>query len=219
MAKVTGPLGSSEARGAVGGYVYNTWRGISTVRSRVKPITQFSPAQIALRTLAKNCTVAWQNISNPKRLAWQDYANIHPDPDWTGNSMRLSGYNWFVRSNVRRQLLGSAIIHTPPTIALTHLVTNLTGFSGASYLEISWTSEVHTFAEDLFVEIYLAGPHSAARNPTIRNAKRIGSTFYSEDIFSLTPSILGWYRLFIRPVHISGVVQGWIYTDVQLTSL
>ncbi len=93
MAVVTWPLSSGEARGRVGGLIYNTWRGRSYVKAHAHYQTGLSPLQQTNQALAAIATAAWQSFTDQRRSAWADFANRHNTPDWTGNTRRLTGYN------------------------------------------------------------------------------------------------------------------------------
>lgn len=59
MAKVTLPLMSAEARGKVGGLIYNTWRGNSTVKIKKAPAQPRTARQLLIRAFATTCSRAW----------------------------------------------------------------------------------------------------------------------------------------------------------------
>ncbi|MCK4298945.1 MAG: hypothetical protein KAX80_05400, partial [Planctomycetes bacterium] len=160
MAKVVGPLHSSEARGSVGSLTYNTWRGISIVKARTGPTIQYSDAQVALRALTANVTAAWQAATDAQRAAWDQYANNHLDIDWTGNPQRITGYNWAVRINVRRQLLGQPIEPVPPTYVIDIGLTDLEAEPTNGNIVIYWDLYPFTPPPQLLVEFYGTPAHS-----------------------------------------------------------
>lgn len=217
MAKVTQPLGSSEARGSLGGYVYNTWRGISTVRTRVTPKTEYSSAQTTLRALTAACTTAWKALTNAQRHAWEEWADEHLDLDWTGNPKRLSGYNWFVRLNVRAQLCGNTIQSLLPTKTVSYIL-QITAYNASStQLRLYWNYDTPPDHSIMNVELYIAGPYSAARNPTIADAKRYDRTNIANGHIFATVSTVGWYHMFFRVMLNNGVCSGWDRRPVQFT--
>lgn len=209
MAKVTGPLHSSEARGAVGSLVYNTWRGISTVRTRVTPVKENEAAQLDIRAKCKSATIQWQSLTDAQREDWAQYAKIHTDPDWTGNPKRLSGYNWYIRVNVRRQLLIGTIIDTPPRGTLSFVNSHFFHSQSAGQINLTWPSDTNPYGAALYMEIYGVGPLSAARFPTIKNAKRSGSVIYSALAYTFLTAGNGRYTIWFRPILTSGVAGMW----------
>lgn len=213
MAKVTQPLGSSEARGALGGYVYNTWRGIHTVRTRVTPKTLNSDAQLALRALTKSCTLAWQALSNAQRARWYVYANTHLEADWTGVPKRLTSYNWFIRINFRALSVGGSISSIPPTFELVDSVKNLSAIQDTPEIAVFWNPATLPPAGTLFYEVYSTGPLSPARNPTQKDSIRVGYTQKYNGGFSFANSGNGTYHIFVRPVMYTGQVAGWDRTS------
>ncbi len=212
MAKVVGPLHSSEARGSVGSLTYNTWRGISIVKARVGPAKQYEAAQVAIRTKAALATASWQGLTNAQRDAWYDYANAHVDVDWTGNPQRITAYNWYIRANVRAQLLMEPIREEPPTAVVDDGLTDLITIPGPAYIIITWNYHPSPPQDFLYVEIYGTGPHSPGRHPTIKQCHRVKHAF--ADALSTAWSELdpGLYTIFIRSIHAQGVTSPWAKT-------
>ena len=210
MAKVTGPLNSSAARGRVGNLVYNTWRGIHTVKTSATPTTQYSNDQIALRTLTAAATLAWQAASDAQRVKWNVYAADHPDSDWTGNAKRLSGYNWFVRLNVRAQLVGQSIQNEPPPPTILailedfHLEWADTDIIACRWTPVPWPPWVYTW-----VEFYFVDAHSAGRTPNLPEADRKGYEGADYGIWLRHTMPPGNYTAFARIIVRRGLVGPW----------
>jgi hypothetical protein len=205
MAKVVQPLGSNEARGAVGGLTYNTWRGISTVKTRSGPSTQGTEAQLDIQAKAKACTQAWQALTDAQRHNWRIYSSNHLDPDWTGEDKRLTGYNWFLRINVRRQLFNYAIESTPPTDQCKTNLIDIETYAMPGAQLLTWDTDPHWPVYTHIVDIWLAGPHSPGRYPNIQDAKREGweeANSIPHILWGPTP---GWYTWFLRPIRTNGV--------------
>jgi len=206
VAKVVGPLHSSEARGSVGSLTYNTWRGISIVKARAGPATQYSDDQVALRALTALATASWQSITEAQRNAWRHYANEHTDIDWTGNPQRITGYNWYIRINVRRQLVGEAIEITPPTHSPTEAITGLELIKVLIPWYLTWTDQGVYSPASLYYEVYIAGPHSPGRHPNIQQADRKGYTASFPNLWTWGSPAPGLYTFFARPVHSQGTI-------------
>jgi len=208
MAKVVGPLHSSEARGSVGSLTYNTWRGISIVKARAGPTTQYSDDQVALRALTALATASWQSITDAQRDAWRQYASEHLDSDWTGNPKRLTGYNWYVRINVRRQLISLAIEVLPPTEPVTYSITGLRYTNPIDDLHIRWDVLPWEPQGEQYIEFYIVGPHSPGRHPNIQQADRKGHATELTGSYYYHFPPTGTYTLFARPLSNQGLVGG-----------
>lgn len=217
MAKLTQPLGSSEARGKLGGLVYNTWRGISYVKAKATPGNQNTNRRLAVRALTKQCTSRWQSISDAQRSLWNFYASIHPDPDWTGNPRRLSGYNYFVRSNFRLLDLGLSILDNPPVRPNQFPLATLSAEASGSSIEVSWTLPAGAVASEFKVDIWYSPPLSAGVQPKLELTKH--KVYVSaEDGSHTTPEISrGSYGVFARTIdESSGLASPWLLASVSL---
>lgn len=217
MAVVTGPLHSSEARGKVGALQYNTYRGRAIVKTNSGPAIedQYTEARVALRVLTHNATSDWQSMTDAQRALWHKYAVEHLDPDWTGQPKRLTGYNWFIRINVRRQLLGSAISSTPPTstVLCVCAAPHISVIETVVY--IAWTAEGEYTVGQTMVEAWITDAHSAGANPTRKAAKRDGVATFPSQLYEFVRAENLWYTAFIRPINLSGVAGSWTSTKFQ----
>jgi hypothetical protein len=206
MAKLTQPLGSSEARGKVGGLVYNTWRGISYVRSKVTPEAKEPGLREAMMAYTIAAARRWADLSDAQRTAWYNFSLQHLEPDWTGNDKRLLGYHWYVRINVRTQWHFADWQDAPPDHPCRAGQALPYATAGADYFELSWTWNVPPADPWYYLEIWITPPLSAGRNATIKDARFLTyetlSTCY---LFQggLTP---GTYTIFTRQITKQGMI-------------
>lgn len=117
MAKVIMPLMSDEARGKMSGLIYNTWRGISTVKSFTSPANPKTSAQMTARARLQSFTAGWKNLTQAQRDAWNTYAETHLKLDWTGKPKRITGQNWYISCNIIIAICGGTAITDPPASA------------------------------------------------------------------------------------------------------
>lgn len=175
MAKLVMPAMSVEARGKMGGLVYNTWRGIATVKAFKSPTQPKTEAQLAARARMSTYSQAWAGLTTVERDAWETYAESHLQTDWTGKSLRLTSQNWYVGCNCRIALVGGTAITSPPSAAAPAMPTGvaMSFVSGSpGTIKIAWTAP--TVATD-FIVCYLEGPISAGRTPRKEMASIIGT--------------------------------------------
>jgi hypothetical protein len=206
LAKVTQPLGSSEARGAVGGYVYNTWRGIATVRARTAPQTQYTDKQRTQRAIGYNAAKRWATISQTLRDQWNHFANQQSLGDWTGNDIRISGFNWYVRIQVHRQMVGVGYADTPPTKFCLLALNAIWADPAWDVVVFTWGSFTHPNPEQYCLQLWIAGPHSPGRQPNIQDAHYSGFCTLPTSDYGWEPPGPGTYTAFWRPLRNNGMV-------------
>lgn len=96
MAKLTAPLLSMDARGALGkAMVFIGWKGIKSVRQYVVPANPQSTAQTTQRGLMANCVNFWQAITTAAKTAWDAWAPFEATP--------MSGFNSCTKAGVAQQ--------------------------------------------------------------------------------------------------------------------
>jgi hypothetical protein len=197
MAKVTSPLFSSEARGRVGGVVYNTWRGLATAKCKIAPAQPRTARQLAVRAYLTTLSKAWKSQSDANRALWNLYAVDHPRTDWSGSSVRSTGLNWFLALNSRRLDQGLALVATPPIVDGPANVAAPVLTGGVGTLSLAFTAYGGTATQ---IEAYLYGPRSAGVIPRFTKAK-----FKSRGPGETTPFVItalgaGLYTVWYRAV-------------------
>lgn len=204
MAKVSQPLGSSEARGSVGGYTYNTWRGLHTVKSKASPPFDPEGLQGMRFNYIRLAAQKWSTLSDEVRAIWDNYALTHFDMDWSGHPKRLAGYHWFVRCKSRQLFISfehpDDFLPQDITCYPTDLIFNWTG----SASEFGWSISQEVIPENLFIEFWFTPPMSPGRKATIKDARYWGPYYMTDLIELLDITASGTYTAFYRPVYLSG---------------
>jgi len=209
MAKVVGPLHSTEARGSVGSLTYNTWRGMRIVKARGGPPGPATGARLDMLLLGKAASFNWSELTDRERIAWNLYGNQHQETQWTGLPKRLSGHSWYVRIYVRMQLLGISLPYSVPAFPITWdaFITLIDVSPGQ--VDVLWDIATNEPPLDYKTEVYLAGPASAGRTLTIHDALRIGFEDASTSDYLFASGPVGHYRAFARSVSQEGLVGTW----------
>lgn len=209
MAIVTQPLASAEARGSVGGLTYNTWRGKHTVKTRTGPSREPTEDQLYILALGKAASNAWSLLSDDQRAAWNHYGNENPLPHWTGQTKRLSGHSWYVKTWVRSTLVGETPVDDPPALPNNDLLTDFVATPGASSCYVTWTTTIDEQIMGHYIECWLTKPLSAGRSPTIHDADRKGYATDLDSAFDFTSLAAGTYTAFFRPCNAVGLIGPW----------
>lgn len=218
MPKVKNPLFSQEARGGVAGLVYNTWRGINTVKTNTSPTGQGTVKRLAAQAKISAVSKLWATLTDVQRAAWSQYATDHPVTDWTGSPKRLTGMNWFVMCNINLELVGSANVLNAPTIAAPDPTTGFAMASATHNLQCTWTTPT---AATAYIVLFVAGPLSAGRTAKLENAKLSGAFAASTTpphIIAATPAV-GRYTGFAKVIDTTtGLASTWQSSLIDVTA-
>lgn len=217
MAKVTGPLHSSEARGSVGSLTYNSWRGIHTVKTRSGPATEYSDAQIEVRAITKAVALSWAARSDNEREAWNAMATSHPEIDWTGNQKRNSGFGWYVRVNYNRALLSSAYLALPPSDFPSYTIPSFMVSEAGGDYAITWDVLEPPLPPFPSIDIWVTGPLTAGRHPNIQDAHKLSIVPLGDFYYQWFPPSVGFYTFFYRYMTASGLVTPFQRYRFQVT--
>lgn len=214
MAKVIGPLHSSEARGRVGGLIFNTWRGSATVKAKHAPAQPGGAAQLQMRANASMLARYWGSILDAvDRATWTAYAVAHVLTDWTGSTKRLTGLNWFLACSARLLMNDEAIVHTAPLVAAPDPPTGVTAVGGSSQITLSWDTPT---TAPLIVWFYIQGPRSPGRIPTRARAKFRGNITGDDLTFVISGLTPGTHDIWVA---VMDSVTGLVSTEILVSAV
>lgn len=115
--------------GSVGGVVAGHNKGGQYLRNRSIPTNPNSVRQQTARVAFANASIEWKSLTNAERTAWEAYAVGTPIQNRLGETITLSGFNHFLKTNAFRQNCGEASLNTAP---ISPGLTSLGGILGAS---------------------------------------------------------------------------------------
>jgi hypothetical protein len=199
VAKVIGPLHSTEARGRINALVYGTWRGVRYVRSFVEPQFKAPDCRIDQKIRVGNANAAWKLLSDADRATWHAYAQAHPRIDWTGVPIRISGYNAFVSCFTISTRAGGTPLTLAPSTPCPFPLIQLTCSQLDNSVWLGWFHPYTPTAHTYLVQILRTGPISLGRQPDHHHASIIGhypiETYPIEDPLTLSGRYGYWGRV------------------------
>jgi len=109
--------GITEMRGSMAGNVFSRNRSGAYIRARTTPTNPNSVGQQAVRSCLSALTVRWsQTLTAAQRTAWNLYAASVAMTNKLGETMFLSGFNHYIRSNAILLRNGETPVDAGPTI-------------------------------------------------------------------------------------------------------
>lgn len=109
--------GVIQISGSIAGNTFARNRYGNYVRARTKPVNPNSSRQQQVRASMAWLVEHWAStLTAVQRSAWNTYASNVAMLNRLGESMNLSGFNQFVRSNAIRKAQGDLVIVTGPTV-------------------------------------------------------------------------------------------------------
>ncbi|MBA7607832.1 hypothetical protein ES703_15001 [subsurface metagenome] len=201
----------TDARGSMAGNTYSKNRFGKYIRSRTKPINPRSARQSAARILIMMLAEQWREtpMNDAKRLAWGTYSK---GVDWgnkLGETVTLTGFNHFIRSNAALLTAGGTLVTDgPPDIGLPPGDEDFAVVFNATTQKISVTfGAAKDWAKETgaYLSVEMGRPQAASReffNGPWRNAGSIAgvdttgvsSPQLLDPPFTLTPGQKVWAR-------------------------
>jgi hypothetical protein len=132
MAKVKNPFLSSEARGSVGGMTASRNTMGAYMRAKASPVQPRSESQQKRRYALQKLTREYQDLSSVQIGNWNDFASNWPITDVFGDSISITGLDWYVSLNSRLAALGVASNLIPPLNPNTTFNTTVSIFQNVS---------------------------------------------------------------------------------------
>lgn len=110
-------IGGGATSGKLGPAVASRNKGGQYLRSRVVPSGATpTPQQEVIRNAVRSVAPSWSSLSQSNRDAWNVYGQNVPTTDVLGDTIQLSGQNWFIGCNtLRTQLVQEQVIKGPTT--------------------------------------------------------------------------------------------------------
>jgi len=169
MALVKFGGGITQMSGSIAGNTFARNRFGNYVRTRTKPVNPNTTLQAAARSRIGSLTQAWRAaLENSERLSWSTYAGSVSMKNKLGESINLTGFNHFVRSNSVRLQVGKVVLEPgPTTLALPEKDPILAVSASVATQNLTmvydilqpWMSEVGAF-----LAVYQGQPQNATRN-------------------------------------------------------
>lgn len=117
MALVKYGAGIVQMSGSIAGDVHARNRSGNYIRPRTKPVNPNTARQQAVRAVLAYLTEYWaETLTGVQRAAWNLYASNVNMLNRLGETIHLTGFNHFIRSNSIRHLRASSIIAAGPVI-------------------------------------------------------------------------------------------------------
>lgn len=152
----------------MGGATASRNKGGQYFRRRAIPTNPSSTRQQVMRNGLAGLTQAWSNtLTAAQRAAWATYAANVPTTDVLGNTINLSGINWYVAANQPRLSAGKATVASGPTIFTLADLTpiTITGVASTSIATVTFTnSDLWATLVGGFLNLQFSRPQSAGIN-------------------------------------------------------
>lgn len=169
MALVKYGGGVVQISGSIAGNTHARNRYGNYIRARTKPINPNTDNQIAIRATLAFLTDRWaQTLEAPQRTAWNLYASNVTMTNKLGESINLSGFNHYIRSNVIRHISSEGVVDDGPVIfeipaqdpALTVAVSEATQHKTVTFNPaLDWVTE-----DSAYMYLFDGQPQNAQRN-------------------------------------------------------
>lgn len=107
----------TQMSGSLGGITGSHNKGGLYLRARSIPVNPNSAAQQAVRNALSSLVNLWTGtLTAAKRAAWETYAANVPKTDTLGDTLQLSGQQWYIGANVPRLQASLARVDDAPTV-------------------------------------------------------------------------------------------------------
>lgn len=170
--KITPALGPMS--GKLGGIVASHNKGGAYFRRKSIPTNPNTVRQQAIKNIFATLVEAWtETLTQAQREAWDVYAQNVPVTDSLGQTINLSGQNWYIGNNTPRLQAGLPTVANAPVVfnrgnPVTSMATEVLGNPneiGTLAGNMSTILSINgTAPDDGDMLIYLGAPQNASRN-------------------------------------------------------
>lgn len=169
MALVKYGGGIIQMSGSIAGNTYARNRYGNYARARTKPVNPNTARQDEIRAAMAFITERWaQTLDDAKRTAWNLYGSSVAMKNRLGETVFMTGFNHYVRSNVFRQAGGFALVDDGPVVFELPAQDNtlaVTGSEADQELTCSFNTLLDWCTEALaYIWFFQGKPQNAQRN-------------------------------------------------------
>lgn len=160
--------GVADIRGSIGGTVFSRNRYGNYSRNRTIPVNPGTTAQTKIRSVLGQIRAAWfETLTAAQRLGWATYATNVSVQNRLGESITLTGWNMFCRTNACLLYNDEEIIEDAPTdfsLAEQDSTLTITVSEADQEVSIAFDDTMDWASEDgAFLLLYVSRP----QNPTV----------------------------------------------------
>lgn len=169
MALVKYGAGIIQMSGSIAGNTYARNRYGNYVRAKTKPINPNTTKQQLVRAAIAFLTARWgQDLSAAQRTAWNLYADNVNMVNKLGETIQLSGFNHYIRSNAFRAAYSKTPVDNGPTdfsVPAQDPLFSITASEGAQQITVNFDDTLDWDNETGGFLVYYQGqPQNAQRN-------------------------------------------------------
>ncbi len=169
MALVKYGGGIIQMSGSIAGTVHARNRSGNYVRARTKPVNPNTDRQDAVRSAVAFLADRWAaTLTDAQRIAWNLYGNSVAMKNKLGETIKLSGFNHYIRSNTIATSRGGAQVDAGPVIfelPAQDPTLAVTGSEATQQLSIAFDTGMDWVTEaGAYLQCYQGTPQNAQRN-------------------------------------------------------
>lgn len=170
----------SDVRGSMGGITYSRNRSGAYRRARVSPVNPNTARQQAARSRFTFLTARWSSVlTDAQRTAWNQYADAVPVLNRLGDSIKLSGFNMFIRSNTQQlQVIPTVIVAGPTILTLPDIDTQFvpTVSEATQLISVAFDDTLAWVGEDGgFMQVSMMAPVGVGRSYLVGPGRYAGA--------------------------------------------
>lgn len=161
--------GVADIRGSIGGTVFSKNRYGSYSRNRTIPVNPSSTSQQKIRSAVSQIRDAWFNtLTDAQRAEWATYAANVTVLNRLGESINLTGWNMFCRSNLAALYNDLAIIADGPaefSLPAQDSTLAITASEATQLVSVAFDTGADWVGEDdAYLLVYASKPQNATKN-------------------------------------------------------
>lgn len=162
--------GIVQISGSIAGDVHARNRSGNYVRPRTKPVNPNSTRQVNARAIMAQLAEQWGEspMTDAIRTAWRTYANAIAMTNRIGETIHLTGFNHFIRSNAAILACDGTLVTAGPTtlsLPATDPTVAVTGSAATQKLSVAFDDALDWLDETGgFLEIEMGEPQKDSRN-------------------------------------------------------
>lgn len=206
--------GVIQMSGSIAGNTFARNRYGNYARAKTKPVNPNTIAQVAVRSAVTFLVDRWAStLTEAQRTAWKTYADAVNMVNRLGETVQLSGFNHYIRSNTTLQVQSKTLVDAgPTTLSLPEKDSTFAATASAATQLISVTfDDTMEFLDedDAYMFVYQGQPQKATRN-FFAGPWKYGTSIDGDSVTPLTSP-----QTFTAPFTLVEGQKSWLYARIQ----
>lgn len=141
----------SNIKGSIGGVTFSNVRAGIALKKRSVGKKSVNSKQLTALNTNKSSASTWRAMSYGDRENWNLFASVYSHVNRYGQTITLTGFNWFTLINTNRVLLGQPVSSVVPSYVVPDAIPSVFVTMSATSVVVTWSTPIDSSTTNILV--------------------------------------------------------------------